>query len=369
MEVAGQVDPAGRSGIGHANDSSGVLHMNENATTDTSETSDTSDTSDTSETSDTAKDLPASTGEPAARPTHGIVVGYDGSAASVLALDWAVETARERGRPLTIVHGMSTAGTGFPAMDLAQAQPIFEQTAREILAEGAQRAAKSLEVSQIETQYWLGSPAGQIIEASRDAELVVVGSRGRGRILGGLLGSTSYAVAAHAHCPVVVVRSGVGEDVEDLPRPSRPGADHPVVVGSDGSPASERAVDAAADVAEQSAARLRIVHVAQPVIPSTWTVIEAGAGGAGLEDPEVILGWARESVEQEGGRVRTAHPSLDVTTEALWGDPGSLLAQLGADAGLIVVGSRGRGGFTGMLLGSVSHRVIHDASCPVMVVR
>ncbi|GAA6527110.1 universal stress protein [Intrasporangium sp. DVR] len=320
----------------------------------------------------TAKDVstapdPRDAGGP--RPSHGIVVGYDASAASVLALDWAVETARERGRRLTIVHGMSTASSGYPAMDLAQAEPFFEQTAREIVSEGARRAQKTLEVSQIETQYWLGSPAGQIIEASKDADLVVVGSRGRGRILGGLLGSTSYAVAAHAHCPVVVVRGPAGKDVDDLPKPNRPDAQHPVLVGSDGSPASERAVDAAADVAVQSGARLHIVRIAQPVTPTTWTIIESGAGGDGLEDPETILSWMRAGLELEAERVRAAQPSLEVTSEAVFGDPGSVLAELGSAAGLVVVGSRGRGGFTGMLLGSVSHRVIHDAVCPVMVVR
>lgn len=337
--------------------------MSENATTET--TTETNTPPTVPGVSDQGEPSP----EGGHRPGHGIVVGYDGSAASVLALDWAIETARERGRPLTIVHGISTTGTGFPAMDLAQAQPLFEQTARDIVADGARRAEKVLEVNQIETQYWLGSAAGQIVEASRDADLVVVGSRGRGRLLGGLLGSTSYAVAAHSHCPVVVVRGPAGEDVEDLPQPSRPDPAHPVIAGSDESAESQRAVDAAAEVAAQSRARLTLVRVAEPVIPSTWTVIEAGAGGAGLEDPDVILGWAREGVEREGERVREAHPSLDVTTQAVLGDPGSLLAGLGKDAGLIVVGSRGRGGFTGMLLGSVSHRVIHDAVCPVMVVR
>ncbi|ADU47985.1 UspA domain-containing protein [Intrasporangium calvum DSM 43043] len=341
MEVARRADPAGGRGISHGTTGEAPT-MSENATT-----------------TETANH----------HLGHGIVVGYDGSAASVLALDWAIETARERGRPLTIVHGISTTGTGFPAMDLAQAQPLFERTAREIVADGARRAEKVLEVNQIETQYWLGSAAGQIIEASRDADLVVVGSRGRGRLLGGLLGSTSYAVTAHSHCPVVVVRGPAGEDVEDLPEPSRPDPEHPVLVGSDESPGSQRAVDAAAEVAAQSGARLTIVRVAEPVIPSTWTVIEAGAGGAALEDPDTILGWAREGVEREGERVRRTHPSLDVTTEAVLGDPGSVLAGLGQDAGLVVVGSRGRGGFTGMLLGSVSHRVIHDAVCPVMVVR
>ncbi|MDV3220917.1 universal stress protein [Intrasporangium sp.] len=328
--------------------------MNVNATTD--QTDETGSAPDTSP-------------EPGpGQSAGGIVVGYDGSAASRIALDWAIETARERGRPLTIVHGMNVPATGYPAMDLAQVEPLYERTAREIVAEGAERAQHTLELNQIETQYWLGSPAGQIIEASKNAELVVLGSRGRGRILGGLLGSTSYAVAAHAHCPVVIVRAPEGEDPEDLPAPNRPGADHPILVGSDDSPPSERAVDVAARTAAETGAKLHIVRVAQPLTVNTWSGLEAG-DGAGLEQSEKVLAWAEESLAKTAGRVRAAHPDLEVTTEAVFGDPGTVLAELGQNAGLIVVGSRGRGGFTGMLLGSVSHRVIHDAVCPVMVVR
>lgn len=335
--------------------------MDSNATTDTTDqTGSAPDTASSAEGDENARD-------------RGIVVGYDGSFPSQLALDWAIETARERGRPLTIVHGMNMAGTpGFSAMDLAHVEPVYERTAQEIVAEGAERAKKSLEVTQIETLYWLGSPAGQIIEASRSADLVVVGSRGRGRILSGLLGSTSYAVAAHAHCPVVIVRAAAGsdsDDLENLPRPNRPDAAHPVLVGSDDSPTSERAVDAAAETAAVTGARLHIVRVAEPLHTNTWTVLAAGASDERDEAPDKVLDGIEESLNEVAERVRAAYPSLEVTTQAALGEPGAVLGELGKDAGLIVVGSRGRGGFTGMLLGSVSHRVIHDAACPVMVVR
>ena len=158
--------------------------------------------------------------------SYGIVVGYDGSVASQLAVGWAAETARQQGKHLTLVHSVNLAGTpGFPAMDFSELEPSLEHAAKALVDEGAERASTTLDASQVETQYWLGSAAAQLIDASRDAELLVVGSRGRGRLLAGLLGSTSYAVAAHAQCPVVVVRGPEGETPDDVPIPPRPGPD------------------------------------------------------------------------------------------------------------------------------------------------
>jgi nucleotide-binding universal stress UspA family protein len=229
------------------------------------------------------------------------------------------------------------------------------------------RAAETLDAAQVETQYWLGSPAAQLVDASKEAELVVVGSRGRGRVLAGILGSTSYAVAAHARCPVVVVRGPVDSSSDEPKMPPRPGRGHDVVVGVDDSDSAARAVDVAAEVAEREGAVLHVVRVAHSASMEAWTYAEVAKGGT--EETHALRDHAEQSVTRAANRARARHPKVLVTTEVLYGDPGQSLADLGATAGLIVVGSRGHGGFTGMLLGSVSHRAIHDAACPVMVVR
>jgi nucleotide-binding universal stress UspA family protein len=90
---------------------------------------------------------------------------------------------------------------------------------------------------------------------------------------------------------------------------------------------------------------------------------------AGTDDTHEVRDAAEDTLRRAEAHARGAHPGLTIETEVLYGEPGHVLGDLAAHAGLVVVGSRGRGGFTGLLLGSVSHIVIHEAPCPVMVVR
>jgi nucleotide-binding universal stress UspA family protein len=311
----------------------------------------------------------------------GVVIGYDGSPESRLALSWAAATARRRGSKLTLLHSVNLSFIpGFPAFDTSQVEPELQDAAKRLVDDGAMRAGDTLDASRIETQYWLGSPAAQIVEASNDADLVVMGSRGRGRLTGGLLGSTSYAVAAHAHCPVVVVRpTHAAEQAEDteatevasisdgLPQVVRPDATHPVVVGYDDSEPAMRAVQAAADIAMEESAELRIAHVVQVPSIDSWAYEETAH--AGTVRAHSLREHADDALASAVRVAKAKHPDLEVSTEVLYGDPGRAIAELGSTAGLVVVGSRGRGGFKGLLLGSVSHNVIHNAECPVMIVR
>jgi nucleotide-binding universal stress UspA family protein len=302
---------------------------------------------------------------------HGVLVGYDGSPVSKVALDWAAETARQQGKRLTVLFCVDLAMMpAFPAYDAAVALPDLEQAARAVLDEGAERAAAIVGRDGVQPLTAIGSSAAELVAASKDADIVVTGSRGRGRLLAGLLGSTSYAVTAHAHCPAVVVRPGQGDDVgvvgvgERVPHPD---AEHAVIVGLDDSDASERALEMGAEVAAAAGATLRLVTVARVGSIESWAYAEDTQ--AGTDETHEVREAAEDTLRRSEAHARGAHPELTIETEVLYGEPGHVLGDLAAHAGLVVVGSRGRGGFAGLLLGSVSHTVIHEAPCPVMVVR
>ena len=290
---------------------------------------------------------------------RGIVVGYDGSPGAETALLWAANAAKRQGLLLTVLHSGEPAA--FPVEPAYSAERLAEEMADEsqgILVAGIERASAVLDRSEISSVSSELSPSAALVEASEKADFVVTGSRGRGRVAGGLLGSVSYAVTAHARCPAIVVR---GET------PIHPGPDHKVVVGVDDSLPSQRALELAADIAARAGARLHVVSVGRLISPEGWAYAETQKGGTPhsrsvTEESQQMLDNARERVER-------AHPDLPLETEVLYGDPGDVLTDLGATAGLIAVGSRGRGGFSGLLLGSVSHKVISRAECPVMVVR
>ena len=163
---------------------------------------------------------------------------------------------------------------------------------------------------------------------------------------------------AHSACPAVVVRGT---------HAAHPDPSHQVIVGVDGSEASERAVDLAGEIAATSGAPLHIVSVGHLGSAESWAWFETSK--AGTEHTHALTAEAEETVTRAGERMRAAHPGLAVESEVLFGDAGRVISDLGARAGLIVLGTRGRGGFAGLLLGSVSHRVIHEADCAVMVVR
>lgn len=293
---------------------------------------------------------------------NGILVGFDGSKEAVLALKWAIATALRDGNRLILVHSLPVEVTSSldPVTDWL---PLGPGSAPWLEAEGLEPAMHALGEGRVRVVRVIGPPAGHLVELSHDADLVVTGTRGRGALAAGLLGSTAYAVAAHAHAPVVVVRGPA-----DAAEPVMPGPDRPVLVGVDTVEATGEAIDEAAAVASRASAELRIARV---VHFEPWAWAYAPEKAAEELYLETLERRGKEILEQARERVGARHPEVHVTTELLRGIQGRALAEEAenADAGLVVVGSRGRGGFAGLALGSVSHAVIHSVTRPVMVVR
>jgi nucleotide-binding universal stress UspA family protein len=213
----------------------------------------------------------------------------------------------------------------------------------------AQLAAPDVKVT---SQLVVGDAAPALLQCARDAELLVVGSRGLGGFLGLLVGSVGVAVAAHAPCPVIVVR----------PRPdNRPRTvGDSVVVGADGSELSAAAIQFAFQTAARRKVGLTAVRVWTP--PRSAHPARIPLDKIEATERRQLLDTLKDS--------RQRFPDVDVELELVRDNhPGRALIESSTQACLVVVGTRGHGGFAGLLLGSVSQSVLEHASCPVAVVR
>ena len=283
-----------------------------------------------------------------AYPSGAVVVGYNGKEHSRVALAWGAEEAVHRGAPLVVLYAANYPGmTVEPGPGLLRREPGALEAAEEVTRRGVSEALGSHPGLVVAGATEVTSPSRALTEASHAAAMVVLGSRGFGRAVGALLGSVAFAVAGRAACPVVVVKD---EAVR-----SPVGPQHPVVVGTDGSPEGASAVRFAAVRASAGSASLQIV---------TCT------GGHQVEDvdEQALRASAVRSAEAAAAQVRDSHPGLAVTTRVEDCPAEVTLVEASERAGLVVVGTRGRGAFEGLVLGSVSHAVIHGASCAVAVV-
>jgi nucleotide-binding universal stress UspA family protein len=288
-----------------------------------------------------------------------VVVGYDASASAKVAVGWAADEAERLGVPLAVVFAADYTGlVGGPVSTSPWLPGVSIDEARRVADRGAALARArrpGLDVDQV----GIGSPGTVLVHESEGAVLVVVGTRGHGDLAGTLLGSVASRVTAHAHCPVVVVR---GEGVAA-------GADRPVVVGVDGSAAAAEALRAAVSQAVARGARLRVVCAWTPTPPDSWEGAYWRSVDAG-RDPDETAHAAAERVAAEA--VATAQrlaPDLQVESRVRGGDPATAILDAAGDAGLVVVGARGRGSLASLFFGSVSHGVVHRARVPALVVR
>jgi nucleotide-binding universal stress UspA family protein len=284
-----------------------------------------------------------------------VVAGVDGSECALQAVGWAAAEATRRHATLRLVSAYAwPAGrlVGDPGLGLDYRRVLRESAGRELATAAAAAVAVAPDV-QIEQVLREGFPEPVLQAESTAADLVVLGDRGLGGFTGLLIGSVAVALAAHAACPVVVVRGPEADPV--TPRTE------PVVVGVDGSPAGEAAVAFAFEAAALRGVPLVAVH--------TWRDLVVDATMAPLLDFDAIDGDEREVLAERLAGWSEKYPDVPVRRLVVHERPARALVDESAAAQLVVVGSRGRGGLAGMLLGSVSQAVLHHAHCPVAVVR
>jgi nucleotide-binding universal stress UspA family protein len=284
-----------------------------------------------------------------------VVVGVDGSFVALYAVRWAARRAVRTGAPLRIVHAYELPFGVLPGV--AEEEPVLNalrSQGRSWLA-SARDTAKEAGPLDVETELAAMATSPGLAHESADASVLVLGNRGRDPLTGALVGSTSLALAAQVHCPLVLVRAN---GADGNPRTG------PIVVGVDGTEVSEAAVAFA--FAEASAHDVALVAV------HAWalSVFETAFAGA---DASLDLARHRELAE-EALAERLAgwqekYPEVHVERELVHERPGVGLRRRAETARLVVVGRRGDSGFPGLALGSTSQYLLHHAPCPVAVVR
>ncbi|KAB1140115.1 universal stress protein [Streptomyces luteolifulvus] len=286
-----------------------------------------------------------------------MIVGVDGSASSLDAVDVAAREAHLRGVPLRIVHAFGHAPGRLPvgAAPWNPADHGLEPMVHGVLARAEERAHGVVPDVEITRSVVAGEPLEVLEIESRSAALAVVGGRGHSGFAGLLLGSTAVHLAAHGHCPLMVVRG----------RPDPAGA---VVLAVDGSAAGEAAVEFAFAEAALRKAPLVALHVW-----NTWS--EHAYEGPGdpltavVADVDHLRAAEQRLLDETVASLQEVFPEVAVERRLVRSRIRPALIDASRSAQLLVTGARGRGGFAGLLLGSVSQALLHHAHCPVTVVR
>lgn len=285
----------------------------------------------------------------------GIVVGIDDSPAARVAVQWAAREAELRNIPLTLVYAISPEVSTWLRTPLPAGVLRWQQDHGRRLVDGALKVVEEATApggpAAVQTEILASGAASTLIERSKEAEMVVMGAQGSGRWPGRVLGSVSSALLRHAHCPVAIVHE---EDPSTLAA-----SQSPVLVGIDGSPASEVGTAIAFDEASRRRVGLVALHAWSDLDVSEWPGIDWPATQSMAEEvlAERLAGWQEQ------------YPDVQVTRVVVQAQPARRLVEASKEAQLVVVGSRGRGGFAGMLVGSVGETVAQMAPVPVIVAR
>ncbi|WP_067822179.1 universal stress protein [Nocardia inohanensis] len=283
-----------------------------------------------------------------------IIAAVDGSAVSYQAVAWAAVDAALHGAPLRIVNS-SAVPTGFaPGTVLTESDVEWlRRDGRRVLDEASRvaRTAVPGEALTIHTEQTMEPIIPRLLAESGSARTIVVGSRGLGALRRGLLGSVSSAVTRHAHCPVAVIHTTANTDPVS--------AEQPVLVGVDGTENSVPALEFAFREASLRKAGLTALHA--------WTDLT----GPTLPVPgwDMVREQESELLSERLAGFGERYPDVEVRRILVLDRPVRALLEESENAQLLVVGSHGRGGFSGMLLGSTSTAVLHSVDCPTVVVR
>ncbi|GAB88959.1 hypothetical protein GORHZ_046_01100 [Gordonia rhizosphera NBRC 16068] len=279
-----------------------------------------------------------------------VAVGVDGSAVSMDAVRWAAHAAALHDTDLDIIYAVE--GVSAPMVEYSVPANYFDRAgaiAETVLAEArAVAESEKPDTPQVRTHIKQDSARKALLTWSEDSSLIVVGASGSGRVSSALLGSVASAVMTHAPCPAVVIRDQV------LERPDT----GLITVGIDGSPSSLRALEFAVDEAVLRSAALDLVSI--------WD-------STGFDYTDTGYAAARPEIERRLGEkaeeIHAQHPDLVVGADVLEESPVDVLTKASAVSDLVVVGSRGHGGFTGLLLGSTSQKLLYHTQSPLMIVR
>lgn len=289
----------------------------------------------------------------------GIVVGVDGSASSTSAVRWAAREAQSRTLPLLVINSVAPVGpvgSPWPGVPIPEDYVSQQQADARVVVDAAlQIAAESVagQPLQASGEVVSGPILATLVEMSKQSQMMVVGCRGEGAVSRALLGSVSSGLVHHAHCPVAVIH----------PEESR-SPQAPVVVGIDGSPASELATAIAFDQASRRGVDLVALHAWSDMGPIEF----ASANWAPIEWRNIKIAEEEVLSERLSG-YSESYPNVTVRKVVVSDRPAPRLLEKAGEAQLLVVGCRGRGGFAEMLLGSVGAAVVNSAQIPVIVAR
>ncbi|MGC5022345.1 universal stress protein [Micromonospora sp. DT47] len=282
-----------------------------------------------------------------------VVVGVDGSEPALRAIRLAATEAARRHRPLRVVHGFIWPLLRVPVDPGAGAPPGggLRHQAEHLVEEAVAEAERTAPGVRVTGEIIDGEASAVLLGESPTAAMIVLGDRGLGGFAALILGSVAIQVGTYADCPVLVARG------EEHP-------DGPVVVGVDGSPASRAAVEFAAEQASVHGTALRAVHAyTHPV-----------SGGPGdmqplVHDETQLRGEEERVLAESLAGLQERYPDVPISLDLVRERPVAALTAASERARLVVVGGRGHGELAGLLLGSVSHAVLHRSTCPVAVVR